>query len=38
VLSNVPDGVTAVGIPARVVSRSDKKAETAQLDSTGAST
>jgi serine acetyltransferase/GT2 family glycosyltransferase len=32
VLSNVPDGVTAVGIPARVVSRSDKKAETAQTD------
>jgi serine acetyltransferase/GT2 family glycosyltransferase len=30
VLSNVPEGATAVGIPARVVSRSDKAAETAQ--------
>jgi serine acetyltransferase/GT2 family glycosyltransferase len=37
VLSNVPDGATAVGIPARVVSKSGKKAETAQTDATSAS-
>ncbi len=32
VLSNVPDGATAVGIPAKVVSKSDKKAEPTQVD------
>jgi serine acetyltransferase/GT2 family glycosyltransferase len=30
VLSSVPDGATAVGIPARVVSKAEKKAEAAQ--------